>query len=84
MKANEMEPRPRDEGGQSLQEFQWGHDDMCGPIAIRRFQLKHDLAGRCAAQPFVAQGGTSNIATETFEGRPLMRTALQLFLFPVY
>ncbi len=55
MKANEMEPGPGNKGGQALQEFQGCHDDMRGPIAVRRFELKHHLAcernavgaGRC-------------------------------------
>ncbi len=72
MEANEMESRPRDQGGQALQEFQRGHHDMRGPIAVGRFELQDDLAGRGAAQPFVAQGGTGDIATKAFEGGPLM------------
>ncbi len=34
MKANKMEPGPRNKGGQAMQEFQRSHDDLCGPIAI--------------------------------------------------
>ena len=64
MKANEMESGPRDKGGQALQEFQRRHHDMRGPIAVGRFELQDDLAGRGGAQPFVAQGGTGDIATE--------------------
>jgi len=55
MEANEMESGPGDQGGQALQEFQRGHHDMRGPIAVGRFELQDDLAGRGAAQPFVAQ-----------------------------
>ncbi len=80
METNEMEPRPRDEGAQALQKFQGRHHDMRGPIAIRRFELQEDLAGRGAAQPFVAQGGAGDVATETFEGRPLMRPAIHVGL----
>ncbi len=75
MKANEMEPGPWDESRQALQEFQGRHDDMRGPIAVWGFELKHDLASRGAAQPFVAEGGTGDVATETFEGGPLMGAA---------
>ncbi len=45
MEANEMKPRTRDEGGQALQEFQRGHHEMGGAIAIRGFELEDDLAG---------------------------------------
>ncbi len=76
MEANEMESGPGDEGGQALQEFQGRHHDMRGPIAIRRFELQDDLASQCAAQPFVAQGRTGDVATETFEGMPLMGSAV--------
>ena len=53
MKANEMESGSRNKGRQALQEFQGSHHDMGGSIAVRRFQLKHHLPGRCAAQSFV-------------------------------
>ena len=33
-----MKPRTRNERGQALQEFQRGHDEMGGPIAIRGFE----------------------------------------------
>ena len=75
MKTNKMESGPGHKGGQALQEFQGRHDDMGGPIAIRRFELQDDLAGRGGAQPFVPQGRPSDIATEAFEGRPLMGPA---------
>ncbi len=75
MEANEMEAGTRDQGGQALQEFQRCHDDMRGAIAVRRFELKHDVACRSATQPFVAKGGTGDVATEAFEGRPLMGAA---------
>jgi len=52
MEANEMEPGPWDECGQALQEFQRAHHEMGGAIAVRRFELEDDLAGRGAAQPF--------------------------------
>ncbi len=72
MEANEMEPGPWDESRQALQEFQRAHHEMGGSIAVRRFELEDDLAGRCAAQPFVAQGRARDVATEAFEGGPLM------------
>ena len=46
MEATEMEPGPRDEGGQALQEFQRGHDEMGGAIAVRGFELEDGLTGR--------------------------------------
>ena len=48
---------------------------MRGPIAVGRFELQDDRAGWGAAQPFVAQGRPGDVATETFEGRPLMGPA---------
>ena len=39
------------------------------------FELQHDLASRGAREPFVPKGGTSDVATEAFEGQPLMRAA---------
>ncbi len=72
MEANEMEPGPWDESRQVLQEFQRAHHEMGGSIAIRRFELEDDLAGRGAAQPFVAQGRAGDVATEAFEGLPLV------------
>jgi len=49
MEANEMEPRLRNEGGQALEEFQRGHHQMGGAIAVRGFQLEHNLTGRGTA-----------------------------------
>ncbi len=72
MEANEMEARTWDEGGQALQEFQWGHHEVGGLIAIRGFELEDDLAGRGAAQAFVAEGGTCDVATQPFEFLPLL------------
>ena len=72
MEANEMEPQPRNEGGQALEEFQRGHDEMGGAIAIRGFELKDDLAGRGAAQAFVAQGRARDVAAQAFELLPLV------------
>jgi hypothetical protein len=70
-----MKPRMRNERGQALQKFQRGHDERSGAIAIRSFSLEDDLAGRCAAQAFVAQGGTGDAAIQTFEGVPLLGAA---------
>ena len=75
MEANEMEPRPWDECGQSLQEFRGAHHEMGGAIAVRRFELQGDLTGPGAAQSFVAKGRARNVATEAFEGVPLMGAA---------
>ena len=46
-----------------MQKFQRGHDEMGRAIAIRGFELKDDLAGRGAAQAFVAEGGARDVAT---------------------
>jgi len=78
MKANEVEPRTWDEGRQALQEFQRAHHQMGGAIAVRGFELQHDLAGRGAAQPFVAQGWTGDVATEPFKSLPLMGAAARV------
>ena len=75
MEANEMKPGTRDEGGHALQEFQWGHHEMRGAIAIGRFQLQDDLTGRGAAQAFVAEGGARDVATQAFEFLPLVGSA---------
>ena len=47
---------------------------MGGAIAIRGFELKHDLAGRGTAQPFVAEDGTGDVAAEPFEFLSLLGT----------
>jgi len=62
-----MEPGTGYECGQALQEFQRAHHEMSSPIAVRGFELKHDLAGWGAAQTFVAQGGARDIAAKPFE-----------------
>ncbi len=49
-----MEPGTWDERRQALEEFQRGHDEMGGAIAIRGFELEDNLAGPGAAEPFVA------------------------------
>jgi len=72
MEANEMQPRTQDKGGQALQEFQRAHHQMGRAIGVRGFELQHDLTGRGAAQAFVAQGGTCDVATQAFEFLPLM------------
>ena len=64
MEANEMEAGTRDEGGQALQEFKRCHDDMRSAIAVGGFELQDDVAFLSASQPFVAQGGTADVATE--------------------
>ena len=74
MEANEMEPGTRDAGREALQEFQRGHHQMGGTIAVRGFELEDDLAGRGAAQAFVAQGRARDVATQPFEFLSLMRT----------
>ena len=51
---------------------------MGGAIAIRGFELKHDLAGPGAAEPFVAEGRTRVVATQAFEGVPLLRPATRV------
>jgi len=76
MEANEMKPGPRNEGGQALEEFQRGHDEMSGAIGIRGFELKDDLAGSGAAQAFVAQGRARDIPTQAFEFLSLMGATL--------
>ena len=45
---------------------------MRGAIAVRRFELQHDVTGPSAAKAFVTQGRTGDVATETFEFLPLM------------
>jgi len=62
MKANEVEPRTWDEGRQALQEFQRAHHQMGGAIAVRGFELQHDLAGRGAA------GATAGSKPSPFSG----------------
>jgi len=58
-----------------LEEFQRGHHEMSGAIAIRDFELEDDVARRGAAQAFVAQGGTGDIAPELFEFLALLGAA---------
>jgi len=67
MEANEMQPRTGDEGGQALKEFQRAHHQMGRAIAIRGFELEDDVAGRGAAQAFVAESRARDVATEPFE-----------------
>ena len=74
MKANEMEPGPRNERGQGFQEFERRHHEMGGAIAIRGCELQHDLTGPGAAEPFVAEGGARDVAAETFEFLSLLGT----------
>ncbi len=78
MKPNEMEPGTRDERREALEEFQGGHHEMGGAIAIRGFELKHDLAGPGAAQSFVVQGRTCDVATQAFEFLPLLGSTRRL------
>ncbi len=64
MEAKEMQAGLGDEGGQALEEFQRRHDEMGGAIAVRSFQLQHDVARLGATETFVAQGGTGDVASE--------------------
>ena len=75
MEANEMKPGTRDERREALEEFQRRHDEMGGAIAIRGFELEDDLAGPGAAEPFVAQGRTCDVAAQAFEFLPLLGPA---------
>ncbi len=81
MKANEMQPRTGNERGQALQEFQRGHHEVGGAIAIRGFELEDDLAGWGAAQSFVAQGGTRDVAAQPFELLALLGAAVRIGYF---
>ncbi len=76
MEANEMQPGTGNEGRQALEEFQRGHHQMGGAIAVRGFELEDDLAVRSPAQAFVAESGTSDVATEPFEFLPLLGAAI--------
>ena len=76
MEENEMESGTWDEGGQALQEFQRGHHEVGGAIAVRGFELEDDLAGWCTVQAFVAQGRTRNVAAQTFEFLSLLGAAI--------
>ncbi len=76
MEANEMEPGTRDQGSQALQEFERRHDDMRGAITVGGFELQDDVAFGCASQPFVAKGGTRDVATEAFERGSLIGAAV--------
>ncbi len=71
MEANEMEAGTWDQRSQTLQEFQRRHDYMCGAIAVRGFELQDDLPVWCASQPFVAKGGTGDVATKVVSRAPL-------------
>jgi len=49
---------------------------MGGAIAVRAFELKHDLTGWCTAQAFVAQGRARDIPTQAFEFLSLVGATL--------
>ena len=70
-----MESGTRDEGREALQEFQRAHHQMGRAIAVRGFELQHDLTGRGAAQAFVAQGRARDVTTELFAFLPLLGAA---------
>ncbi len=76
METNEMEPGARDERREALEKFQRGHHQMGGAIAIRGFELEHNLVGRGAAQACVAEGGARNVPTQAFEFLPLLGATL--------
>ena len=78
MEENEMESGTWDEGGQALQEFQRGHHEVGGAIAVRGFELEDDLAGRGAAQAFVAQGRARDVATHSFKFLSLMEATIYI------
>ncbi len=67
-----MEPGTWDEGREALQEFQRGHDEVGGAIAIRGFELPRRW---CTAQAFVAQGRARDVATQPFEFLSLLGAA---------
>ncbi len=73
MEANEVKPGTWDQRSQALEEFEGGHDDMGGAIAVRGFEFEHDVAFWCARQAFMAQGGPRDVSAEAFEGGALMR-----------
>ncbi len=39
VEPNEVEPGPWHQGGQTLHEFERGHDDMGGAVLVRAFEL---------------------------------------------
>ncbi len=75
METNEMEPGTWAARRQACEDFQRSHDEMSGAIAVRGFELKHDLAGPGAAEPFVAEGRTRDIAAQPFEFLALLGAA---------
>ena len=46
---------------------QWCHHDVGGAIAVRAFELQHDIAGAVELAPFIGDGGAGNIAAQLFE-----------------
>ena len=67
-----MQPRTRDQCGQALHELQWRHHDRGGAVAVRTFELQHDLACWIAVEPFVSNRRAGDIAAEAFERLALM------------
>ncbi len=61
MEANEMEPGPRDERGQALQEFQRGHDEISGAIAV---DLANEMEGIADLRNGFTESDFSEVGTE--------------------
>jgi hypothetical protein len=57
---------------------------MGGAIAVRGFELQHDLAGPGAAEPFVGQGRARDVATVSATTIPKRPFFLALFHSTVY
>ncbi len=53
MEADQMQPRTRNQGGQTLHEFKRGHHNMRGAILVGRLELQYDIAGAIAFKPLV-------------------------------
>jgi hypothetical protein len=73
-----MKPGPGNQGGQALEKFEGGHDEMGGAVSVRGFEFEDNIALRSARQAFVAQSRTGDVSAEAFEGGALMRAAVHV------
>ena len=67
MKACQMQARLRHQRGQALHEFQRRHHDVRGAVAPGALELEKDLAFAIAAESFVGDRGSRDVAAQAFE-----------------
>ena len=71
MVEHQVDPRPRGERGQLLEELQGLEHELAGAIRPRRLQRQHDAAIVEEPQPVLRHRGPEQVASQLFQARAI-------------